>query len=277
MARRFEGKVALITGASSGIGAEVARQLAREGARVVLLARRIEKLTALQEEIAREGGQALAVAADVSDRASLDAAVASAVAAYGGIDIVLANAGFGVSAPVWSLETEDFRRQFDTNFFGMLDTLYASLPALRKSSGRIGLVGSIMGRQGMPAFGPYCASKFAVVGLAESIYHDLREVGVSLTLINPGIVASEIRSVNNEGKYTGKPDPAPAWITVPTPTAAREIINALYRRRAEVVVTGHGKVMLFITRHFPRFTRLALTLASRGRLRQMHEMRRPPA
>lgn len=274
MAKRFDGQVVFITGASSGIGAAAAQIFAREGAKVALLARRADRLAAVAEAITQRGGEVLVCVGDVGDVAAVAQAVADTVARFGRLDVVLANAGFGVSGPAWALTVDDYRRQFETNVFGMINTVQAALPQVREARGRVGLVGSIMGRQGMPAFTAYCASKFAVNGYAESLYYDLAELGVSVTLINPGIVESEIRSVNNAGKYTGKPDPAPKWIVVSAEAAAEELVGALYRRRPEVTLTGHGKAMMFVTRHFPRATRLALRVASRGRMQKMQELRR---
>lgn len=275
MSRRFEGKTTFITGASSGIGAELARQFAREGARVVVTARRKEKLDDLGDEIRGAGSEALAVACDVSVREDVDAAAALAVEAFGGIDVVVANAGFGVSGPMDTLDTDDFRRQFDTNFFGVLHTIYATLPHLVASRGRLGLVSSVMGRFGAPTTSAYCASKFAVVGLAESIYYELAEKGVSVTCINPGVVASNIRMVDNRNQWKeGRKDPAPAWLTVPTDKACREILSALYRRKFEAVITRHGRFACFLTRHYPRTFRFVLRQATKGKLDKLGKRKR---
>jgi NADP-dependent 3-hydroxy acid dehydrogenase YdfG len=130
LALRFEGKVAFITGAWSGIGAAVAHEFSQQGANVVLLGRRIERLEQLEAAINALGRQALAIACDVTDRESLDEAVSKTIDTFGQIDVVLANAGFGVSGDMKKLETADFRRQFETNFFGVLETVYATLPHL---------------------------------------------------------------------------------------------------------------------------------------------------
>ncbi len=266
MGRRFENKVAFITGASAGMGAETARQLAREGARLALLARRADNLEEVCAEIAAQGGEATPFIADVNDRAALDAAVAGTVEKYGRIDIVLANAGFGVTGPIYTLEVDDYRRQFETNFFGLLHTIYATLPYLKESHGQLGLLGSVAGMIGTPATSPYNASKFAVIGLGEAIYHDLDELGVSVTLINPGFVESELRHINNRGELTNKPDPIPSWLVVPVEKAARTIVNALYRRKPDVIVTNHGKVFALCKRFLPRATRWVIRRMSKGRL-----------
>ena len=262
----FDGQAALITGASSGIGAAMAKELARQGAKVALLARRLDRLGALADEIRAAGGEALPIECDVTDRSSIDAAAAAAVTAWGGLDVVVANAGFGVAGPATRLETEDYRRQFETNVFGLLDTIHATLPYLEKSKGRLGLVGSVSGRMGTPASGPYTASKFAVVGIAECLYYDLADLGISVTCINPGFIASEIRGINNLGEQTGKPDPVPKFIVMPAEKAARQIVRALHRRKPEVLITRHAKAAVFLSRHFPRTTRFTLRMASKGRI-----------
>jgi short-subunit dehydrogenase len=266
MANRFAGKRVFITGASSGIGAAVARALAYEGARVALSARRVEQLEGVAEKIRGAGGEALCLPCDVTQRASIDAAVAQAVDAFGGLDIVLANAGFGVGGKFERLSTDDFRRQFETNFFGVVDTLYAALPHLKTSRGQVGIVSSVSGRLGTPTTSAYSASKFALCGLAESIYGEFAAQGVSVTLINPGFVASEIRHKDNrEQVHLDRKDPAPAWLVVPAEKAAAEILSALHRRKFEAVITGHGKTITFIARHFPRVLRAIIARGARGR------------
>lgn len=264
MASRFTGKRVFITGASSGIGAAVARAFAREGARVAVTARRRDRLDAVVSAIRAEGGEAAAFECDVTDRASIDAAVAGAVAAFGGVDIVFANAGFGVTGPFERLTTESFRRQFETNFFGVVDTIYATLPELVKNRGQLAIVGSVSGRLGTPATSSYCASKFAISGLAESLYGEFRAKGVGVTLINPGFVTSEIRHKDNEEHvHLERKDPAPSWLVVPTEVAAREILGAIHRRKFEAVITGHGKVIAFLARHFPGTTRAIIARGAR--------------
>lgn len=271
---RFQGKIVLITGASSGIGAAAAHAFAREGAKVALLARRRDRLDALDKELAATGAESLALECDVTQRDSIDAAVQQTIAHFGGIDVVLANAGFGVGGAMWKLDTPDYRRQFDTNVFGVIDTVYACLPHLKKAQGRIGIVGSVMGHLGTAGYAPYCASKFAITGFAESIYFDLAQRGISVTLISPGAVESEIRSVNNQGVYTGKPDPSHKLFTMPADQAATRIVRAMHRRTPHVILTRHAKLGIFMKRHFPRTTRVLLRITARKRTHRMDRAKR---
>ena len=267
MAKRFDGKTVFITGASSGIGAAVALEFAREGARVALAARRAERLEDIGGRIAAIGGQALAVECDVRDRAGLDAAVARTVEAFGGIDVALANAGFGVGGLLENLDTDAYRRQFETNVFGVIETIYAVLPHLIRSKGRLGLVSSVAGRIASPLTSAYCASKAAVYGLAESLYYELAERGVAVTCIQPGFVESEIRHVDNKGVYHPESkDPVPKFLVVPTARAAREIVHYLYKRRFDAIITGHGRILVRLYRHCPRVVRAVTRLGTKGKL-----------
>ncbi len=272
--RRFEGKSVFITGASSGIGAAVAGAFAREGANVALVARRAERLEEVRRTVEAAGGRALVLACDVGDPEGLKAAADEAAAAFGGIDVALANAGFGVAGAFERLSLADYRRQFEVNFFGLIATVQAVLPHLKKSRGRLGMVGSVAGVFGTPTTSAYNSSKGAVILLAESLYHELDEFGVSVTCINPGFVASEIRSVNNEGRYTGNPDPVPQWLVMPTETAARKMVNALYRRRPVAVITGHAKAMVLGHRICPGLLRWVIRRMTKGKLGKFQKSRR---
>jgi short-subunit dehydrogenase len=248
----FDGKVVLITGASSGIGAALAREFARRGAAVALAARRVDRLQSLAAELARAGGRALVLACDVTREGDLEAAVAAARAELGRIDVAVANAGFGVAGPVSRLTLEDFRRQFETNVFGVLRTVYATVPELEKTRGTLVIIGSVSGHVGTPGASAYAMSKFAVRGLAQSLGHELRPRGVAVVLVSPGFVVSEIHEVDNRGvRHPGAKHRVPDWLRVPTDRAARQIVRAVERRRREVIVTGHGKAVVFFQRHVP--------------------------
>jgi short-subunit dehydrogenase len=244
--------VVLITGASSGIGAALAREFARQGADVVLLARRRDRLEALAKEIEGSGRRALALTADVTVDGDLERAVAATQTTLGRLDVVVANAGFGVVGPVERLALDDYRRQFETNVFGVLRTSRAAMTLLKAARGRLVIIGSVAGHIATAGSSPYAMSKFAVRGLAEALGYELWPDGVSVTLVSPGFVESEIRRVDNTGVLRGEVrEPLPAWLVVPAPRAARQIVRAVARRRREVVVTGHGKLAVFLQRHVP--------------------------
>ena len=249
----FDGHVAFITGASSGIGAALAREFVREGADVALAARRADRVEALARSLSATGRRAVAIACDVTRDGDVEAAAERARAALGRIDIVVANAGFGVVGPMEQLTLADFRRQFETNVFGVLRTIYATLGDLKLHRGRLVIIGSVSGWVSTPAGAPYAMSKFAVRALAQSIDYELRPAGVSVTHVSPGFVESEIRQVDNQGRWWATPagNGPPSWLVMPAAVAARIIVRAAARRRREVVVTGHGKLAVWVDRHAP--------------------------
>jgi len=249
---RFAGKVALVTGASTGIGRALALELAREGADVAVAARRAELLEKVVRDVEGLGRKELALKCDVTREDEVRAAVAAAASRFGALDVVVANAGFGVVGPVEGLSSDDFRRQFDTNVFGVIHTVKAALPELEKSKGRLALVGSVSGHVTVPGTAAYSMSKYAVRSLAEALFHELRPKGVAVTLISPVFVESDFRQVDNRGvHHPGSGDPVPRWLVMPKEVAARKIARAVARRRREIVLTGHGKLAVFIQRHFP--------------------------
>lgn len=255
----FKSKSVLITGASSGIGEEMALQLAAAGAHLTLTARRRELLDALARRISTAGHETpLVVPADVTRDGDLEHAVNEAVRVYGKLDIVVANAGFGIVGQFAKLTLDDYRRQFETNLFGVLRTVYAALPEIRKSRGQLVLFGSVAGWASTPGASPYAMSKFAVRALANAVTSELALDGIKVTLISPGFVASNIRRTDNRG--TLKPDledPVPAWLIVPTPVAVRQILRAVARGKREAIISAHGKALILIERFAPWILRAA--------------------
>jgi NAD(P)-dependent dehydrogenase (short-subunit alcohol dehydrogenase family) len=251
--QRFAGSGVFITGASSGIGEALAREFAREGADVALVARRLDRLQALAAELGATGRRAVVVPGDVTRDGELERAVGAARAALGKLDVVVANAGYGVTGALESLALDDYRRQFETNVFGVLRTVYATLDELKRTRGRLVIIGSVSGHLGVPGSSAYAMSKFAVRGLAQSLGHELAPHGVTVTLISPGFVESEIRQVDNRGVWHAEvpPQPWPAFLVMATSVAARQIVRAVARRRGEAVITGFGRVAVFLQRHAP--------------------------
>ena len=168
---------------------------------MTLTARRRELLESLAQRIAVAGApKPLVAECDVARDGDTERAVVETVRQWGKLDVVIANAGFGVVGALKKLSVEDYRRQFETNIFGVLRTLYAVLPEIEKAKGNIVIVGSVSGWVSSPGASPYTMSKFAVRALASSITPELRLSGVKVTLISPGFVASNIRRVDNHGE-----------------------------------------------------------------------------
>jgi short-subunit dehydrogenase len=257
----------LITGASSGIGEALAWQLAHADAQLTLAARRADALEALAQRIAAAGKPAPLVArCDVTRDGDLERAVAESARRWGKLDVVIANAGFGVVGALRDLSVSDYRRQFETNVFGVLRTIYAALPEIEKTRGNIVIVGSVAGWTASPNASPYAMSKFALRALADAVTPELALGGVTVTLISPGFVASDIRRVDNQGTlHAGSADPVPRWLVMPADTAARRILRAVARGRAQAIITGHGKILVAIERFTPLLSRaIRRRLAARG-------------
>ena len=177
MRDRFAGKSVLITGASSGIGEALAREFAGRGAAIALLGRRTDRLDALAGELRGTGRRAIAVPCDVTHDGDLEAAVARATGEFGRLDVAVANAGFGVVGNVADLSLDDYRRQFETNVFGVLRTVHAVLGPLTGTRGTLVLIGSVSGHLAAPGASAYSMSKFAVRALAGALRGELAPRG----------------------------------------------------------------------------------------------------
>jgi len=190
----LKGKAALITGASSGIGAATARALASAGVRVALLARRSDQLETLKTEIQKGGGEALVTCADVTKKAEVKKAVDVCLKAFGNIDILINNAGIMPLSMMKNLHEEEWERMVDVNIKGVLFCIGAVLPGMiKQASGHIVNTSSVAGREVMMGSAVYCATKFAVSALSEGLRMELGQASnIRVTVIEPGAVATEL-------------------------------------------------------------------------------------
>lgn len=193
-ARKLEGKIALVTGASSGIGAATAMMLAGEGALVVAIARRADRLRDLVDRIDAAGGEALAIAVDVTDEAQVETMIAKVIENYGRIDILLAIAGIGVAAPFDNTTPAEYRQMMEVNFLGLLYPIHAALPGMKQQgAGHIVIMSSGTGRYIHPSV-VYSGTKHAASAMAESLRREVGKDGVRVTCIEPGAVKTEFIS-----------------------------------------------------------------------------------
>ena len=192
----WEEKVVFITGASSGIGSELARQLSKKGAILGLVARRKEMLGALCEEIGRSGANARIFTADVTDESAVHAAAESLRNEFGRIDVLIANAGIGGSPKSPDkLNAEDFARVVNVNLIGAVNSVSAVLPAMiERKSGHLVAISSLAAYRGLPESAAYCASKAGMTALFESLRIDLQGSGVAVTTIHPGFIKTPLTS-----------------------------------------------------------------------------------
>ena len=195
MSQELTGKIALVTGASSGIGEATALALAAQGAAVAIAARRVDRLEALKATLEAAGASVLSLELDVTDEAACNKAVERTVAELGGLDIVVNNAGVMLLGPIEGADTQDWRRMIDTNVYGLMYLTHAALPhLLARGGGDVVQVSSVAGRVARAGSGVYNASKFAVNAFSESLRQEVTTRGVRVTMIEPGAVATELQS-----------------------------------------------------------------------------------
>lgn len=190
-----EGKVALITGASSGIGEATALQLAAHGIRVVVAARRTERLAALVERIGQTGKQAISLAVDVTDEQQVQAMVRQAHERWGRLDILVNSAGLMLLGPIVGADTEDWRRMLQTNVIGLLYTTHAVLPLMKaQGGGHIVNISSLAGRIARAGSAVYNATKWGVGAFSEALRQECVRDHIRITVIEPGIVDTDLAS-----------------------------------------------------------------------------------
>jgi NADP-dependent 3-hydroxy acid dehydrogenase YdfG len=195
----INGKVIVITGASSGLGEAAARLLSARGARVVLAARRIDRLRKLAEELSVSGPRALAVTVDVTDREQVRRLVNTAVETFGRIDVMVNNAGLMPQAPLERLRVDEWDRMIDVNLKGVLYGIAAALPHMqRQMAGQIVNVSSVAGHKVMVNGAVYSATKHAVRALSEGLRQEVKAWNIRTTIISPGAVDSELPDSVNE-------------------------------------------------------------------------------
>lgn len=194
----LQGRVAVITGASSGVGHETARLLARERATIVAAARRRERLEALVAEIAGAGGQAIAIPTDVTDPDQVNRLVESAINLFGRVDILINSAGVTHKiAPLEQFSDDDFRLVIETNLHGTFYAARAVVPHMkRQRAGTIINIASRVGKVGVANIAPFCAAKFALDGLSQALGAELRPYNVFVTTIFPGLINTELYPLN---------------------------------------------------------------------------------
>lgn len=194
----ISGRRIVVTGASSGLGAHTVRALVQDGARVLAVARRLERLERLADELAGAPGRIAPFQADVSSPEAAEALVEAAVSAFGGIDVLVNNAGSEVQGPIDRLSLEDFESMFRANVSSIFVCVRAALPALRTSRGSIVNIGStVVARPPRGRFG-YVASKGAVEAMTRALAVDLGRDGIRVNLIRPGIIPSELRGSSED-------------------------------------------------------------------------------
>jgi short-subunit dehydrogenase len=263
--RKLEQGVALITGASSGIGRALALELAASQVSLVLNARRADRLDALATEVHRVGGQAIAVAGDVTDPATRVRLIDECHDRFGALDFLINNAGIGAMGPFRDATPERLRRIMEVNFFAPVELTRAALPLLAKSArGMIVNIGSVLGHRAVGLKSEYCASKFALHGWSDALRTELAGQGIDVLLVSPSTTDSEFfdAAIDDATGIRWKERGA-----VPPAYVARKVLAAMRRGDHEIILTASGKAIVWLDR-------LAPTLANRMLARVLLRLKR---
>src|SRR4051812_7120115 len=228
MSNNIAGKVVVITGASSGLGEATARLLAAEGARVVLGARRAERIQALADELTGRGGKALAVPTDVTDRDQVRRLVDLAVQTYGRIDVMINNAGLMPQSLLEHLKVDEWDRMIDVNLKGVLYGIAAALPHMqRQRAGHIINVSSVAGHKVGPGSAVYSATKHAVRALSEGLRQEVKPWNLRTTVISPGVVATELPNTVTDPEVAKRIHELYEEVAIPADSFARAVVYAM--------------------------------------------------
>ena len=257
---RLEGKRVLVTGASSGIGWHLADLIAKRGGQLVLAARRVDRLHQLRSQIEREGHQRpLVVRCDVSRAVEVDELRMEVERQCGGIDVLVNNAGRGSFGPFEAASRDDFESVVNTNLLGVIYCTQAFLPEmLERRRGHIVFVSSVLGQLPAPDHAVYGATKFAVSGLAESLDYELSDRGITITLVEPGLIQSEFAAVSGMPPERFEQIP---WKS--SEEVAGLIVTAIEREKRRCVPDRLAKLGIDLRRHFPTLMRIVFARALR--------------
>ncbi|HRX82132.1 MAG: SDR family oxidoreductase [Planctomycetaceae bacterium] len=247
--RKIEGLRTIVTGASSGIGREIAIELAKRGAKLIVTARRAERLEELLTELKSLEAEAVAVIGDIVDANTREALVAAASREFGGLDALVNNAGIGALGPFADADEDRMRRVMEVNFFAPIELIRLALPLLREGNRPIVVnVSSVLGHRAVANKSEYCASKFAIHGFSDALRCELTGDGIDLLLVSPSTTSSEffdhVIDKDDDGSTHAKRAMAPHVV-------ARKTVGAMRRGKHEIILSGGGKALVWLDRLCP--------------------------
>lgn len=250
----WNGKVVIVTGASSGIGKAYAESFAQKGAKVVVAARSVDALQHLKNELEKKGAEILVVKADVAIEEDCQSLISKTIEHFGKIDVLVNNAGISMRSLLIDTDASVIKRLMEVNFYGTLYCTKYALPYLLQSKGSVLGVSSIAGYKGLPARTGYSASKFAMQGFLESLRIENLKTGLHVLIVCPGFTASNIRNValKGDGSVQGESPREEAKMMQPEEVAALTI-RAIEKRKSSLVLTTQGKLTVWLNKFFPNF------------------------
>lgn len=254
MKRHFNEKTVIVTGASSGIGEALAREFAAQGARVVLGARSLDKLHAIVGEIRRAGGEATCCAVDVTKPEACRELIDTAVKSYGGIDVLICNAGLSMRAIFDDVDLGVLHRLMDVNFWGTVNCAKYALPYLQASKGSIVGISSVAGLHGLPGRTGYSASKYAMTGFLETLRIENLKKGLHVMIACPGFTASNVRfsALTADGSQQGE-TPRDEAKMMTAGEVARIVARGVRRRKRLCLMEAEGRATHFVKKFAPGF------------------------
>lgn len=259
----FNDKVIVITGASSGIGEASAVEFAKRKSSIVLVARRKENLESVAKNLAKYGNEILVCQCDVSKWHEVEQMSKTVLDKFGKIDILVNNAGFAIYGSVLELKIEEIESQMETNYFGMVYCIKAFLPKmLEQKTGHIVNVASVAGSFGLPGIASYCASKFAMLGFSEGLYHELKGTGVGITIVSPIMVRTDFF---NHPSFKSIPKYSPTSLS--SKTVAKAIVKAATSPRLEIIIPSFVRGAVWLKHTIPYLINPILGAAFRKQMR----------
>jgi uncharacterized protein len=247
---KLAGRTAVITGASMGIGEEIAKLFVQEGAKVVLCSRDLGRVEAARQRIGA-GDNAIAVACDVSRREQVDALVRTTLEKFGRIDILVNNAGFGLNDSLAELDMTQCRQVFETNLFGAMECMQAVIPIMRRQgSGDIVNISSVSGHIAMPYMSVYAASKHGMQAVGRAVRMELRKHNVNVLTVSPGYIATDFGKNMLKGKTAQRMSGSVKYGAKPE-VVAYATLRGLLKRKREVVVPWFYAVAIKLYENFP--------------------------
>ncbi|PKP39098.1 MAG: short chain dehydrogenase [Bacteroidetes bacterium HGW-Bacteroidetes-15] len=251
----FINKIAIVTGASSGIGKAMTIELSLKGATVVLAARNVQFLAEVESTINKSGGKSLVVKTDITDEAQCKALIDKTIQSFGKIDILVNNAGVSMRSSFLDVEISVLKRLMDTNFWGAVYATKYALPYILESKGSIVGISSVSGVTPLPGRSGYVASKHALDGFLETLRVENLDNNIQVLLVHPGFTSSNIRNaaLNSNGQAYAE-TPLDESKLMSAETVARIVVKGIIKRKREINLTFTGRLAMWAFRHFPSIT-----------------------